>query len=77
MSFGGRVRIARLHDSYEEFIGKVIRVGGWAKNTRSSSTEFCFIVLNDGSCAKNLQVVIDKNITGFDEIQKAIVGASL
>ena len=35
MSFGGRVRIARLWAGHEDMIGKVIKVGGWAKNTRS------------------------------------------
>lgn len=54
MSYGGRVRIARLYKGYEEFIGKVIRVGGWAKSTRASSADFCFVELNDGSCFKNL-----------------------
>jgi hypothetical protein len=35
MSFGERVRIARLFLSYEEFVGKIIRVAGWAKSTRA------------------------------------------
>jgi len=77
MSFGGRVRIARLHQNYEEFIGQVIRVGGWAKSTRASSSEFCFVELNDGSCFSNLQVVINKTVgASFDDVHKAITGAS-
>jgi hypothetical protein len=32
--------------------------------------------LNDGSCFKNIQVIVDKSISGFDEISKANVGAS-
>ena len=35
MAFGGRVRIARLYKDYEDLIGKVIRVGGWAKSIRA------------------------------------------
>jgi aspartyl/asparaginyl-tRNA synthetase len=54
MGCGSRVRIARLFQSYEEFIGQVIRVGGWAKSTRASSSEFCFVEINDGSSGKNL-----------------------
>lgn len=76
MSFGGRVRIARLYQSFEELLDKVIRVGGWAKSTRASSNDFCFVELNDGSCFGNLQVVINKAVAGFDEVAKAIVGAS-
>ena len=32
--------------------------------------------LNDGSCFRSLQVVVDKNVKGFDDVAKAIVGAS-
>jgi len=35
-----------------------------------------FIELNDGSCFKNLQVVVDKSAPGFEEAAKSIVGAS-
>lgn len=77
MSYGGRVRIARLYQSYEEFVGKIIKVGGWAKSTRASSSEFCFIELNDGSCFKNLQVVVNKTVgSAFEDVAKGIVGAS-
>jgi asparaginyl-tRNA synthetase len=32
--------------------------------------------LNDGSCFKNLQVIVNKTVAGFDEVAKANVGAS-
>jgi asparaginyl-tRNA synthetase len=64
MSYGGRVRIARIFDDYETFVGKQIKVGGWAKNTRFQK-EFCFVELNDGSCFNSLQVVINKTVAGF------------
>ena len=76
MSFGQRVRIARLFDSHEEFLGQVIRVAGWAKSTRASSKEFCFVELNDGSCFGNLQVIVYNTVAGFDDVYKAITGAS-
>ena len=75
MSYGGRVRIAKLYDDFEGLLGKEIRVGGWAKSTRFQK-EFCFVELNDGSCFKNLQIVVNKSISGFDDVSKAIVGAS-
>ena len=76
MSFGQRVRISRLYDGWEVFEGKVIKVCGWAKSTRAQSKDFCFVELNDGSCFRGLQCVIDKNVEGFPEVHKAIVGAS-
>ena len=55
----------------------MIRVGGWAKSTRAQSKDFCFVELNDGSCFGNLQVIINKSVgEGFDQVHKAIVGAS-
>jgi hypothetical protein len=77
MAYGQRVRIARIYQGFEEFIGKEIRVGGWAKSTRAQSKEFCFVELNDGSCFGNLQVIINKTLgDSFADISKAIVGAS-
>jgi asparaginyl-tRNA synthetase len=75
MSYGGRVRIAKLFDDHEAILNKEIRVGGWAKSTRFQK-EFCFVELNDGSCFSNLQVVVNKSISGFEEVAKAIAGAS-
>ena len=78
MSYGGRVRIARIYQNYEEFIGQVIKVSGWAKTTRASSKEFCFVELNDGSHFKNLQCVINHTVgANFEDVHKAIAGASL
>ena len=33
-SYGPRVRIAKLYDSHEEFLYKIIKVAGWVKTTR-------------------------------------------
>lgn len=38
--------------------------------------DFAFIELNDGSCMKCIQVVVDSTIPNFDEIAAAKVGAS-
>lgn len=75
MSYGARVRIARLHAGYEEFVDKKIRVGGWGKTVRAQK-ELVFIELNDGSCFKSLQVVVNKSAPGFEDCHKSIVGAS-
>ena len=53
MSFGQRVRVGRLFESHEEFIGQVIRVAGWAKSTRAQK-DFVFVELNDGSCFSSI-----------------------
>ena len=50
---------------------------GWARTIRDMKT-FGFIELNDGSCFKNLQVVMDANVlSNYKEIAGQNVGAAL
>ncbi len=53
-----------------------ILVQGWVRTRRDSKT-FSFLELNDGSCLKNLQVIIDASIEDYVNIEKAITGASV
>jgi len=50
------IEIKDLYENKENFIEKEIEVGGWVRSIRDSKT-FGFIVLNDGTCFKPLQVV--------------------
>lgn len=50
--------------------GETLTVCGWVRTSRDSKT-MAFIELNDGSCLKHLQIVINKEKCGFpDEIMK-------
>ena len=49
------IEIKDLYENKENFIDKEIEVGGWVRSIRDSKT-FGFIVLNDGTCFKPLQV---------------------
>jgi hypothetical protein len=53
-SYGHRIRLAKLFDSHEEFMYKIIQVSGWARTVRSGGKDFCFIELHDGSSMKGL-----------------------
>jgi asparaginyl-tRNA synthetase len=51
-------------------------VCGWARTIRDMKN-FGFIELNDGSCFKSLQVVMDRNLLdNYDEVAKQNVGAA-
>lgn len=51
---------------------------GWVRTRRDSRNGFSFIELNDGSCLKNLQVVVDAGINGYEEsIRQVTTGASV
>ena len=42
-----------------------VRVMGWVR-TRRDAKGFSFIEVNDGSCLKNIQVVADAGMDGYD-----------
>ena len=72
-----RTHIARIFADKESFGNQTVTVMGWAKTIRDMKT-FGFIELNDGSCFKNLQVVMDANTLGnYKEIASQNVGAAL
>ncbi|MBR0085499.1 MAG: asparagine--tRNA ligase [Lachnospiraceae bacterium] len=68
--------IRELFRNANEYIGKEITVGGWIRSIRDSKT-FGFIVINDGTFFKPLQVVYNNNLDNFAEINKFNVGAAL
>jgi asparaginyl-tRNA synthetase len=55
--------------------GQVL-VKGWVR-TKRDSKEFSFMEVNDGSCLKNIQVIANKDLTNYGEIQGITTGTSL
>ena len=49
-----------------------VLVKGWIKTRRDSKAGFSFIEINDGSCLKNLQVVTDHSMDGFEAASKKL-----
>ncbi len=58
------------------FIGKECSIGGWVRSLRKGK-KFSFMVINDGSCHKDLQIVIDETIESYDTITSLTMGYSL
>ncbi|MGI5888638.1 MAG: asparagine--tRNA ligase [Oscillospiraceae bacterium] len=57
--------------------GAEVEVEGWVRTSRESK-QIGFISLNDGSCLKNLQVVIEEGkISNFKELANASVGSAV
>ncbi len=51
---------------------------GWVRTRRDSRNGFSFIELNDGSCLKNLQVVVDAAVPGYEQtIRQVTTGSSV
>lgn len=49
---------------------------GWVR-TKRESKGFAFLELNDGTCLKNLQVIIDENSPGWNLLKDITTGASI
>ena len=70
-------KIAAIFADSETLSGKEVTVGGWARTIRDMKN-FGFIELNDGSCFKNLQVVMEAgSLENYKEIASQNVGAAL
>lgn len=74
-----RTRIYELYKDKEAFSEKNVTCAGWVRSIRDMKN-FGFIVLNDGSCFKDLQVVLNKEMLGeetYESIVSQNVGAAL
>ena len=70
-------KIAAIYADSETLSGQTVTVGGWARTIRDMKN-FGFIELNDGSCFKNLQVVMEAgSLANYKEIASQNVGAAL
>ena len=70
-----RTAIAQLFADQETFAGKSVTVAGWARSIRDMKN-LGFLSLNDGSCFKSLQVILDKALPNYAEVAGQNVGAA-
>lgn len=72
-----RVRIKALYADQDRLGGGEVTVAGWVRSIRDMKN-FGFVVLNDGSCFKDLQVVLTRDqLASYDEVVAQNVGAAL
>ena len=72
-----RIDIARLYADAESFSGRDVTACGWIKTIRQSKT-LAFIELNDGSCLRNLQAVLEADgLDNFEEVVRLNVGSAV
>lgn len=53
-----------------------VSVRGWVR-TRRDSKAFSFLELNDGSCLRNVQCVVDAGVPGYDLMPQCTTGAAV
>lgn len=72
-----RTKIAQLFADKDEFGGRDITVAGWVRSVRDMKN-YGFVVLNDGSCFKDLQLVMQRDgLVNYDEISACGTGTAL
>ena len=72
-----RTRIAAVFADADALSGREITVFGWARTIRDMKT-FGFVELNDGSCFRNLQIVMSaEELDNYRDIASQNVGAAL
>lgn len=71
-----KTRVAGIFKDSEAFGGAEVTVCGWARTIRDMKN-FGFLELNDGSCFKSVQVVLERGaISNYDEVTRQNVGAA-
>ena len=65
-----------LFTNIKEYMGKNVKFRGWIRNHRKQK-EFGFISFSDGTYFTQIQVVYEKDIKNFDDIQKYHIGSSI
>ena len=68
--------IKNLYRETDRYLNQNITVAGWVRTVRLSK-DFGFIELNDGTFLKNLQIVFDKGLSNFLEIEKLSLGSAI
>lgn len=72
-----RTEIAKLYENPEGFTDRTLTVCGWVRTLRDQKT-FGFIDLNDGSCFKGVQVVMESaKLSNYEKIAKLNVGSAI
>ncbi|MCL2392602.1 MAG: asparagine--tRNA ligase [Oscillospiraceae bacterium] len=70
-------KVSQLYNNPKAYAGQQITIRGWVRTIRDLKS-FAFVELNDGSCFKGIQVVLEENtVKNFKEIVKQNVGAAL
>ena len=65
-----------MQTQVQELDGKEVAIQGWVRTNRASKN-IGFIVINDGSCFSNVQVVYEASLENFKEIGKITLGSAV
>jgi len=53
-----------------------VKLNGWVR-TKRESKDFSFLELNDGTCLANIQIIVDADISSYEQLKLINTGASV
>ena len=59
----------------KEIVDQEATIRGWVRSVRKSK-KFSFVVLNDGTCQKSIQIVVDADLPNYEEVKSMLTGTS-
>ncbi len=68
--------VKKMKEQIQALDGKEVEVQGWVRTNRASK-KIGFIVINDGSCFSNVQVVYEASLENFQEVSKITLGSAV
>ncbi len=68
--------LREINKEPEKYLNTEVTIGGWVRSNRDSKA-FGFLMISDGSCFPQVQVVYHDSLPNFAEIAKVNVGAAL
>lgn len=72
-----RIRINDIYKNSKHYKDKKLTVCGWVKSIRDMK-KFAFVTINDGSCFKDLQIVLNSDVLdNYDQATHAGNGAAI
>ena len=70
-------KIAQLYAQMDQYGDATVTVAGWVRSIRDMKN-FGFVMLNDGSCFKDLQVVMNReSLNNYEDVAALTVGSAL
>ncbi len=69
-----RTKIFNLLKSKEPVAAVLVK--GWVRTRRDAKT-FSFLEINDGSCLKNMQVIVDSAAPNYEDVKKLTTGSAV
>ncbi len=75
-AFEKYILVREIYRNSQQYINKEVLVSGWAKKIRISKN-FGFIELNDGSFFNGIQIVVDQNLSNFEDVSHLSLSSSI